>query len=80
MHHGRFQRLTRNGGGEHGHVGIILKEAEFIAMSNGGAKYVTPKNPGAYPATVDENDAVARERQIAEHKMSTAEYETHLAV
>lgn len=72
--------LTRNGGGEHGHVGIILEEAEYIAMSNGGAKYVTPTNPGAYPATVDENDAIARERQIAEHKMSAAEYETHLAV
>jgi hypothetical protein len=66
--------------GEHGHVGIILKEAEYVAMLNSGAKYVTPTNPGAYPATVDKNDAIACERQIAEHKMSAAEYETHLAI
>jgi hypothetical protein len=70
---------TTNGGGEHGHVGIIVEETEYITFSNGGAKFVVPTNPGAYPATVDP-DAVIREQQIAEHKAKIVEYETFLGV
>ena len=46
---------TRNGGGEHGYVGIIVEEAEYITFSNGGERFVIPTNPGAYPATADAN-------------------------
>lgn len=70
---------TQNGGGEHGHVGMVVEQAEYITFSRGGAPFVIPTNPGLYPATVDA-DAVIRERQIAEHKAEIVEYETYLGV
>ena len=70
---------TLNGGGEHGHVGMVIDEAEYVLFSNSGAKFVVPTNPGAYPTTVDA-DKVVRERQIAEHKAKCNEYETYLGV
>jgi len=70
---------TLNGGGEHGHIGMVIDKAEYILFSKGGAKFVIPTNPGPYPTTVD-TDKVIRERQIAEHKAECNEYETYLGV
>ena len=70
---------TRNGGGEHGHVGMVIDDAEYITFSRSGAGFVVPTNPGPYPATVDA-DKVIRERQIAEHKADCNEYETYLGI
>ena len=70
---------TQNGGGEHGHVGMVIDEAEYITFSRTGARFVVPTNPGPYPTTVDA-DKVIRERQIAEHKAECIEYETYLGV
>jgi hypothetical protein len=53
---------TQNGGREHGHVGLVLENAKYILISNGNAPYLIPTNPGAYPATVDPNDAAVHER------------------
>jgi len=70
---------TRNGGGEHGHVGMVIDDAEYITFSRSGTRFVVPTNPGPYPATVD-TDKVIRERQIAEHKAECNEYETYLGI
>jgi hypothetical protein len=70
---------TKNGGGEHGHVGMVINDAEYITFSNGGARFVVPTNPGPYPTTVD-LDKVKRERQLMEHKAEGIEYETYLGV
>jgi len=70
---------TQNGGGEHGHVGMVIDEADYITFSRTGARFVVPTNPGPYPTTVDA-DKVIRERQIAEHKAECIEYETYLGV
>ena len=70
---------TQNGGGEHGHVGMVIDEAEYITFSNGGSRFLIPTNPGPYPASVD-TDKVIRERQLAEHKAECIEYETYLGV
>ncbi len=70
---------TQNGGGEHGHVGMVINDAEYIIFSNGGARFVVPTNPGPYPTTVD-SDKVKRERQLAEHKAEGIKYETYLGV
>ena len=70
---------TRNGGGEHGHIGMVVNEAEYITFSKSGAKFVVPTNPGPYPASVN-TDKVIRERQIAEHKTECIEYEAYLGV
>ncbi len=52
---------SQNGGGEHGHVGMVIKEAEYITFSRAGTQFLIPMNPGPYPATVD-TDKLVRER------------------
>lgn len=71
---------TTLGGGNHGHVGMVVDEPEYITFSNGAAKFDPPTNPGAYPTTLDENNAVVREKQVAEHKESKEVCLTHKAV
>lgn len=63
---------TTNGGGQHGHVGMIMDEADYIKISHNAERFVIPTNPGPYPATVDQ-DIIVRERQVAEHKAEQAE-------
>jgi allophanate hydrolase subunit 2 len=70
---------TTLGGGEHGHVGLIIDETEYVTFSRNGDKFIAPTNPGAYPASSDA-DAVVREQQIAEHKAKQDEFVTHQAV
>jgi len=70
---------TTNGGGQHGHIGMVIPEAEYITFSHNAERFVEPTNPGPYPANVDQ-DSVVRERQIAEHKAEQAEFETHQGV
>ena len=67
---------TQNGGGEHGHVGMVIDDAEYITFSNGGARFVVPTNPGPYPTTVDV-DKAKQEWQLAEHKAEGIKYETY---
>jgi hypothetical protein len=64
---------TQNGGQEHGHVGMVIEEAEYVTLSRGNAKFLVPTNTGAYPTTVDATNSVIRERQIAEHKAEIIE-------
>ena len=70
---------TTNGGGQHGHVGMIIPDAEYILFSRNAKSFVEPTNPGPYPANVDQ-DPVIRERQVAEHKAEQAEFETYQGV
>eukprot|EP00804_Cyclotella_cryptica_P003263 CCRYP_010497-RA/>CCRYP_010497-RA protein AED:0.29 eAED:0.28 QI:0/0/0/1/0.33/0.25/4/0/732 len=70
---------TLNGGGRHGHIGLIIPNAEYTIFSHNNAPYDILANPGPYPTTVDPG-AVARERQIAEHKAEIREYEMQLGV
>ena len=43
---------TKLGGGKHSHVGLVIKETDYIAFSEGGATFDVPSHPGHYPATV----------------------------
>ena len=70
---------TQNGGGEHGHVGMVVDKAEYVTFSKNGTRFLVPMNPGPYPTTVDP-DKVIREQQIAEHKAECIEYKTYLGV
>ncbi len=70
---------TQNGGREHGHVGMVIDNAEYVTFSKNGTRFLVPTNPGPYPTTVDP-DKVIRERQIAEHKAECIEYETYLSI
>jgi hypothetical protein len=46
---------TTLGGGNHGHVGIIVKTARYLLMT--GTVIVNPPDPGTYPANVVGNEA-----------------------
>ena len=70
---------TQNGGEEHGHVGMVVKEAKYITFSRNGDRFSAPTNPGPYPVSIDQ-DKVICERQIAEHKAEIDKYETYLGV
>jgi len=70
---------TQNGGGEHGHVGMVVKDAKYINFSRSGASFQVPTNPGPYPASIDP-DKIICERQIAEHKAEIIENETYLGL
>eukprot|EP00956_Cyclotella_meneghiniana_P039712 scaffold177683_cov66-Cyclotella_meneghiniana.AAC.7 len=66
---------TLNGGGQHGHIGLIIPEAENIAFSRNNERYEILDNPGPYPVHVDATDTALRERQVAEHKAEIKECE-----
>jgi len=70
---------TKNGGEEHGHVGMVVEEAEYITFSRNAERFLVPTNSGPYPTCVDP-DKIIRERQIVEHKAEVVEYETYLGV
>ena len=70
---------TLNGGGRHGHIGLIIPNTEYTTFSHRNALYEILDNPGPYPLTVDP-DVLMRERQLAKHKAEIREYETQLGV
>jgi hypothetical protein len=59
---------TSLGGGNHGHVGVIMNPMEYNTMS-GGMDFVYPVNPGIYPTGLTVNaTAGTSARAEAEHK------------
>jgi hypothetical protein len=48
------------GGGNHGHLGMLMPQAEYILISNGGEPYVQPEKPNV---PVYNGTATAREQQ-----------------
>ena len=70
---------TQNGGGEHGHVGMVVEDAEYITFFRSGARFQVSTNPGPCPASVYP-DKIISERQIAVRKAEIVEYETYHGV
>ena len=70
---------TKLGCGEHGHVGMVIDEMEYITFSKYGERFIAPTNPGLYPKYPDAN-AIVREQQIAKHKAKQNEYQTFQGV
>jgi hypothetical protein len=60
-------------------MGMLINDAEYRTFSTNGDPFTVLMNPGAYPMNPS-NDAIIRERQIAEHKMEIKEFETYLGV
>jgi hypothetical protein len=59
---------TALGGGNFGHVGVIMETIAYSTM-NGGIAFADPANPGVYPAGLAANAAATvRARAEAEHK------------
>jgi len=67
---------TRLGGGNYGHVGVIMDPAEYNTMT-AGIDFENPVNPGFYPADLALNAAAGtRARAEAEHKELINQFET----
>ena len=64
------------GGGNFGHVGIIMEAAAYSTMTAGIA-FVNPANPGVYPAGLAAKAAATvRAQAEAEHKELIGQFET----
>jgi hypothetical protein len=71
---------TTLGGGNHGHIGIIMEPTEYSTMSE-GINFAYPLNPGFYPATLTATVAAGtRAKAEAEHKELINQYETFKGV
>jgi len=67
---------TTLGGGNHGHVGVIMDPTEYNTMT-GGIDFVNPANPGIYLAGLAANAAAGtRAREEAIHNELIAQFET----
>ena len=67
---------TALGGGNFGHVGVIMEAASYSTMT-GGIAFVDPANPGVYPAGLAANAAATiRARAEAEHKEFINQFKT----
>jgi hypothetical protein len=67
---------TTLGGGNYGHIGIIMEPAEYSTMS-GGIAFINPLIPGFYPATLAATAAVGtRAKAEADHKELINQYKT----
>ena len=67
---------TTLGGGNHGHVGVIMEPTDYSTMT-GGIDFVNPANPGIYPTGLALNAAAGtRAREEAIHKELIAQFET----
>ena len=67
---------TALGGGNFGHVGVIMEATAYSTMTTGIA-FTNPINPGVYPAGLAANAAATiRARAEAEHKELINQFET----
>ena len=60
---------TKLGGGKHGHLGLVIPEDKYKAISHQNKTFDIPAHPGDYPESVSA-DAATREKEVAEHKAS----------
>ena len=67
---------TTLGGGNHGHIGVIMDPTDYSTMT-GGIDFVNPANPGIYPTGLALNAAAGtRAREEAIHKELITQFET----
>ena len=69
------KEATSLGGGKHGHIGLLMKEADYKAISNGGVEFAIPSHPGHAPTTLSTVTGT-REKQLLKHKAELTTYET----
>jgi hypothetical protein len=67
---------TTMGGGNHGHVGVIMDPTDYNTLT-AGIDFVNPVDPGIYPAGLAVNGAAGtRAREEAIHKELITQFET----
>ena len=68
------------GGGTHGHLIMLMPQAEYLAMAGVGNAYIAPPHPGPHP--IHAPNATNAQITAANQKHSTAleEFKTHQAL
>ena len=67
---------TTLGGGNHGHVGVIMDPVDYNTLT-AGIGFINPVNPGIYPAGLAANAAAGtRAREEATHKELINQFKT----
>ncbi len=66
-----------NGGGQLGHIGIVVPETRYVVLSK-GSKLDRPIHPGAYPAFASDDKKICK-KEVAEHKVEIIQFETYMA-
>ena len=69
---------TPLGGGNNGHAGILMEDAEYLATFGVATVFTAPVNPGVYPA--GPFPAGSRKEREAEHEKEIEVYETYLGI
>ncbi|KAL7475096.1 LOW QUALITY PROTEIN: hypothetical protein ACHAW6_006934 [Cyclotella cf. meneghiniana] len=69
-----FTIPTRLGGGDHGHMGLVLPEREYVLISMGNASFDRPTYPRPCPITLSD-DMKTRTREMAVHKAAQIKYQ-----
>ena len=69
------KEATSLGGGKYGHIGNIMKDADYKAISNGVVEFAIPAHPGHHPTTLS-IVAGTRKKQLLNHKAGLITYET----
>ena len=64
---------TNLGGGKHGHVGIVIPDAKYVLVSDGGVSFTVPAHPGHYPASASDDPKI-RAKEEAQHKGKLREF------
>ena len=67
---------TALGGGNNGHAGMLLADAEYAALAP-GTPFIQPANPGIYPDSVTNAN---RARLEAEHKEQVRQFKTYMGM
>jgi hypothetical protein len=67
---------TTNGGGDHGHIGMIHNNTEYTLFSTCSTSLVIHKNLSPFPTTISTNE-VDHLCQLAQHKQVIIEYNTY---
>jgi len=63
---------SKLGGGDHGHLGMLMPEEIYIMHSNNGDRYVIPRKPRVPTYS---NNAVIRDQQKEDYKEALEEYQ-----
>jgi hypothetical protein len=64
---------SKLGGGEHGHMGMLMTETAYIKISQGGKPYVFPEEP---KVPTYEGEAATRDQLREDYKEAMATYQT----
>ena len=67
---------TTLGGGQHGHIGIIMTQQLYTTLAN--TPYKSPPDPGIKPTHVTGASVAIRKTHFLEHKEKRRIYENHI--